>query len=167
MGFAQFLGVVGKDFLAFFLLEGLGDAVLDVGEGLDVGGAGLDQVVAELGLDGAADLAVLEAFHGVLKGLDHLAGAEGAEVAALFFAGAIAIFLGQGGEVAAFVKLGFEVLDFLFGGGLVGIAGAIGEFGQDVCGVVLGELGGVVVVEFLCVGLGDAGAFVNEVLEGL
>ncbi len=74
---------------------------------------------------------------------------------------------GADGEVAAFVKLGLEVLDFLFGGGLVGIAGAIGEFGQDVCGVVLGELGGVVVVEFLCIGLSDAGTFVNEVLDGL
>src|SRR5512138_1410859 len=74
-----------------------------------------DQVVPELGPDGADDLALLRCERSPLELGDHLALAEPAQVAAVTARGAGRVFLRERAEVLARIDAGLERLRLLFG----------------------------------------------------
>src|SRR5215213_4821875 len=91
---------------------------LDLAEGAGLLGLlvrNLKEVVAELGLDGADDLALIGGEGRLLEGRNGLALAETAEIATLLrAAGILGILLGELGEVTAVFELLLHVLGLLF-----------------------------------------------------
>src|SRR5215217_965388 len=91
---------------------------LDLAEGAGLLGLlvrNLKEVVAELGLDGADDLALLGAEGRLLEGRNGLALAQAAEVAALRrAAGVLGVLLGELREITAVFELLLHVLGLLF-----------------------------------------------------
>src|SRR5215213_11458764 len=106
-GFGLLLGGELGTYLRLDLAEGAGLLVLLV--------RNLKEVVAELGLDGADDLALLGGEGRLLEGRNGLALAQAAEVAALRrAAGVLGVLLGELGEVTAVFELLLHVLGLLF-----------------------------------------------------
>ena len=99
---------------------------------MDVGH--VDDVPAEVALDGADDVTLLGGEDGVLKGLDHHAAAEEGEIAALNGGARVdGIFLGQFGEGGRIgLGLAEDFFGLLLGSGLV-----VAEADQDVAGTTL------------------------------
>src|SRR5918998_1315927 len=143
-------------YLGLDLVEGLGLLLADLRH--------LYDVVAELRLDGAHDLARLGGEGGLLEGGNGLALAEAPEVPAfLGAAGILGVLPGELGEVAAVLELGLDVLRLLL---LVLVE-------EDVPHAALGRLGElgrlVLVVElldFLVGGLGVARDPLLNLLDG-
>ena len=111
---------------------------------MDVGH--VDDVPAEVALDGADDVTLLGGEDGVLKGLDHHAAAEEGEIAALNGGARVdGIFLGQFGEGGRIgLGLGEDFFGLLLGSGLV-----VAEADQDVAGTTLLSRGVALLVLFV------------------